>query len=546
MRLTKTLVISSAIIAGLGLLSACAPSSTAAPEGDATPKAGGTLVYATGDDEPPCLDPQNRGNIPQALLASQYLETLFFQDKDGNIQPWLAKSWKVADDGLSVDVTVRDDVTFTDGTPLTSEAVKANIERVLDPATQSTTGRLALYAVTGVDIVDDSTARIQLSTPDSALLESLSQIWLPIESPTALKRPLEENCASPVGTGPFIVKSWTKQDSVTLERNPNYTTAAPDAAHTGNAYLDTIIWKFVPDATARFAALQSGDADVIDTLQPQNAVTAKGDASLAVLIGSRPGAPVQLTLNTTRAPFDDAEVRKAFFESVDVEGALQSVYLGTVERSTSLLSSATRYGVSNVTSQYDPKDAAKLLDKAGWSERDSDGYRVKDGTRLTVTIPTSQFVPLADAVYEQFQATAKEVGFEVKLNPLDTAGWWGENYNWNYDAIPLYYTKNSADVLRIVYWSKNAASTTVGGYHSNNAGDLGAALDGYLTDAEKTTDDAERAELYKKAQDEVAGDYVTLPIYDQQTRLGYRADVQGVRFLPSLTLPSFYDVWLNK
>ncbi|GAA0433533.1 ABC transporter substrate-binding protein [Leifsonia naganoensis] len=546
MRITKTLIAAIALVGGTALLSGCAAGGDAADSTAATAKTGGTLVYATGDDEPPCLDSANRGNVPQALLASQYLETLFYQDKDGTIEPWLAKSWKVAADGLSVDVTVRDGVTFSDGTPLTSEAVKANIERVVDGSTQSTTGRLALYAVKGVDIVDATTARINLSTPDSALLESLSQIWLPIESPTAIKRSLEENCVSPVGTGPFVVQSWTKQDNVTLVKNSHYTTPPPGAAHTGAAYLDKIVWKFVPDASARFAALQSGDADVIDTLQPENAVAAKGDPALAVLIGSRPGAPVQLTLNTTRAPFDDASVRKAFFESLDVDSALKSVYLGTVDRSTSLLSTSTRYGVSDVSVKYDPKDAGKLLDAAGWSARDSDGYRVKDGKRLTVVIPTTVFVPLSQAVYEQFQATAKKVGFDVQLNPQDSAGWWSQNYAWNYDAIPIYYTKNSADVLRIIYWSKNATSTTVNGYHSNNAGDLGPEIDGYLTQAEATTDDAQRAALYKKAQDAIAALNVTLPIYDQQTRLGYRADVKGIRFLPSLTLPSFYDAWLDK
>lgn len=546
MRNPKTITLSLIAASALLALTGCAGAAGEAPDASATPVAGGTLTYATGDDEPPCLDPQNRGNVPQALLSTQYLESLFYQDENGEIQPWLAEDWSIADDGLSVEVTVRDDVTFTDGTPLTSEAVKANIERVLDPETGSTTGRLALYAVAGVDIVDEQTARINLSTPDSALLESLSQVWLPIESPRAIERTVEENCLSPVGTGPFIVTGWTKQDSVTLERNPDYTSAPPGAAHSGPAYLDSIVWRFIPDASARFAALQSGEVDVIDTLQPENAVAAQSDPTLAVKIGSRPGAPVQLTLNTTRAPFDDEKVREAFFSSLDVESALQSIYLGTVEQSTSLLSTATRFGTANIEQIYDPEHAAELLDAAGWSDTDAEGYRVKDGERLSVVIPTTVFVPLAQGVYEQFQATAKEVGFDVTLEPLDSAGWWAENYAWNYDAIPIYYTKNSADVLRIIYWSTNAQSSTVGGYHSNNAGLVDPELDAALVGAEATTDDAERAAFYETAQQILGDAYVTLPIYDQQTRLGARADVQGIRFLPSLTLPSFYDAWLNR
>ncbi|MDF2443694.1 MAG: peptide/nickel transport system substrate-binding protein, partial [Subtercola sp.] len=414
------------------------------------------------------------------------------------------------------------------------------------PATQSTTGRLALAKVTGVDVVDPTTARINLSQPDSALLESLSQAWIPIESPTALARPIAENCLTPVGTGPFIVESWAKQDSVTLVKNPNYTTPPPGSSHTGAAYLDTIVWKFIPDATARFAALQSGQVDVIDTLQPENAVVAQSDPSLSVQIASRPGDPVAIELNSGRAPFDDAKVREAFIASADVDSALASVYLGTVERAKSVLSSSTRYSVDNADYSYDPDKAAKLLDEAGWSAKGADGIRMKDGTRLIVVIPIAATVPLAQAVYEQIQATAKAVGFDVQLQPKDTAAWWTQNYNWDYDAIGIYYTKNSADVLRITYASAGNNAATVGAYHSNNTHLADPVFDDLVNRAAATTDDATRADLYKKAQQIIVDGYYTLPIYDQQTRLGLRADVEGFRFLPSLSMPSFYDAWLNR
>lgn len=527
------------------LLSACA-GATAPAEEASDPIAGGTLTYATGDLEPACLDPQSRGNVPQALLGTQFLESLFFQDTDGAIKPWLAEEWTVSDDNLSWDITVRDDVEFTDGTPLNAEAVKVNIERVLNPDTQSTTGRLALAKVSGVEVVDEFTARVNLTAPDAALLESLSQVWLPIESPTALARTVEENCQAPVGTGPFIVESWAKQDSVTLIRNDNYNTAPDGATHTGPAYLEKIVWRFIPDASARFAALQSGEVDVIDTVQPENAVAIEADPNLALSIGSRPGNPVEIVLNSGRAPFDDVRVREAFISSADIDSALASVYLGSVERSTSILSSATRYNVDNLDYAYDPEKAADLLDEAGWDTIDSEGYRTKDGTRLSIAIPLTATVPLAQGVYEQIQATAKGVGFEVTLEPLETAAWWTKNNEWDYDAIGIYYTKNSADVLRLTYTTASATPATVGAYHANNSNLKDAELDEILNAAGAVSDDAERADLYEQAQDIIAEGFYVLPIHDQQTRLGLRADVEGARLLPSLGLPSFYDAWLNR
>ncbi|UGQ11968.1 ABC transporter substrate-binding protein [Yinghuangia sp. ASG 101] len=529
--------------AGALLLTACGGSGD--DDASATPRPGGTLVYATGDDEPTCLDPQQRGNVPQALLATQYLQTLFFQDDKGEILPWLATSWTEAPDHLSWTVELRDDVRFSDGTPFDAAAVKTNIERVLDPETGSTTGRLALSKVAAVQVPAPHTARIELKEPDSALLESLSMVWLPMQSPAALARGLTANCESPVGTGPFTVESWHRQDSVTLVRNANFTTPPPGSAHTGPAYLDRITWRFVPDGTSRFAALQSGQADVVDVLEPQHAVAAKGNPNLAVTIAARPGKPVQLELNTTRAPFDDASVREAFWASVDIDAALASVYLGTTERATSPLSSSTRYAADTIRDTYDPAKAAALLDAAGWTGRDGDGIRTKDGRRLTVSLPYTTAIPLQPGVYEQIQATAKKSGFDVELRPLDTAKWWIANNEWDYDALPMYYTKNSPDVLRITYHSAANADATPNSYHANNVHLADPEVDRLLTEAGQTTDEAVRADLYRRVQQTLADGHYILPVHDQQTRIGAQKKVKGIRLLPSLALPSFYDTWIG-
>jgi len=143
--------------------------------GSSTPAPGGTLVYASGDAEPSCLDPHVGGNYPQALVATQFLEQLVSKDAKGTIIPWLATSWQESDDGLAWTFTLRPDVSFTDGTPFDAAAVKANIEHVQNPDTGSSTGYLALQRVTSVEAVADDTLRLPLSTPDSALLDSLSQ-----------------------------------------------------------------------------------------------------------------------------------------------------------------------------------------------------------------------------------------------------------------------------------------------------------------------------------------------------------------------------------
>ncbi len=527
------------------LLAGCAGASPAATE--STPVAGGTLTYATGFGEPTCLDPHVGGNMPQALLGTNVLESLFSQDADGAIVPWLATAGTPSADGLSWDITLRDDVTFTDGTPFDAEAVKANVEHMKDPATASSTAILALGKVTDVQVVDPTTARFVLSEPDSALLESLAQTWLAIESPAGLTRSQEENCEAPIGTGPFTVESWTKQDNVTLVRNESYNSSPTGAAHEGPAYLDKIVWRFIPDPATRFAALQAGQVDVIDEMQPDNVVTATSSEDLAVLQGALPGASIRLELNSGYAPFDDERVRKAFIASADVNPGIESLFFGTVERSYSVLSTSTPYGASYEDDfAIDVDKANTLLDEAGWTTRDADGYRTKDGQRLTVDFPisTNQSIPAEQSLFEQIQATTKEVGFDVQLHPLDLSSWYASLAAWDFGVTSAIYTKNSADVLRILYDSANIQPAP-SGYHPNHSHVDIPELDELLTKAGQTTDADERAAAYADAQKILSDGAYVLPLYDHLQKIGYRTSVQGLSLLPTLQLPYLADAWVQ-
>ena len=544
---TRRLLAATTGIVALGLLVAgCTPAGPNEPVGE--PRSGGTLTYASGDAEPSCLDPHVGGNFPQALVSAQYLESLVSRDEAGQIIPWLAESWTPSADALTWDFTLRDDVTFTDGTVFDAAAVQANIEHLQDPTTLSSTGYLALRKVAVVEAVSPTVVRFTLSEPDSALLESLSQPWLAMESPKALERSQDENCASPVGTGPFIVESWVKQNAITLVRNDDYTSPPEDAAHAGPAYLETVIWRFIPDSASRYAALQSGEVDVIDNAQPDTIVQAKQSDSIEQLDSPRPGASNRIELNTGQAPFNDVRVREAFIRSANVDDAVSSLFQGTATRSYSALSSVEATAVSNAALfDYNPAAAKALLDDAGWNETDADGYRVKDGVRLSVQFPvsTNQSIPAEQSVFEQIQATAKETGFEVRLAPLDLSSWYAALASNDYDAVSAPYTKVGPDVLRILYHSDSIVPAP-SGYFANLAQVSDPEIDELLTTAARTTDADERSDLYADAQDRILEGFYILPLYDQQNHYLLRSDVVGLRTLPTVAVPTLYDAWLNR
>lgn len=544
-RTIRSLPVVALAASGALLLAGCTPAPDQAEQaGD--PVAGGTLVYASGDGEPTCLDPHVGGNYPQALIAGQFLESLVSLDESGEVIPWLATEWTASDDGLTWDFTLRDDVEFTDGTPFDAEAVKVNVEHLKNPDTQSSTGYLALGKVDSVEVVSDTVARFHLTAPDSALLESLTQPWNAIESPAGIARGMEENCLAPIGTGPFIVDEWVPQDHVTLVRNDDYATGPADRGHDGAPYLDGIEWRFIPDSASRYAALAAGEVDVIDNAQPDTIDQARQTGTLVELDAPRPGASNRIELNSGQAPFDDVRVREAFIRAADVNDGIETLFFGTAERSYSVLSSVEPLAYADDTLfETDLEAANALLDEAGWTERDADGIRTKNGAPLTVRFPisTNQSIPAEQSLFEQIQATAKDAGFDVQLEPLDLSSWYGALFAHEYEIVSAPYTKVGPDVLRILYHS-DSITPAPSGYFANLAQLSDPELDALLTQAASESDPDSRAALYEQAQQLILGGFYALPLYDQQNHFLLSPKLEGVRAMPTVSTPTFADAWL--
>lgn len=508
---------------------------------------GGTLVYATGDAEPDCLDPHVGGNYPQALISTQYLEPLVGRSSHGEIEPWLATQWQVSADNLTWDFTLKDGVTFTDGTPFDAEAVKANIEHLQDPETGSSTGYLAVEKIEEVEVVDATHARFHLSEPDSALLESLSQQWTAMQSPAGIERGMEANCAAPIGTGPFIVDEWVPQEQITLVRNDDYSTPGPQTQNQGTAHLEKIVWRMIPDAATRYAALQSGEVNVIDNPQPDAIVAAEESETMDHIDAPRPGSSNRIELNSGQAPFDDAAVREAFVRSANPDSGIESLYMGTTKRSHSLLSSVEPMIISDSEPFGTDLDKAnRLLDQAGWTEKDANGIRIKDGKKLTVRFPvsTNQSVAAEQSLFEQIQANVAQVGFEVILTPMDLSSWYAALGANEYEAVSAPYTKVGPDVLRILYHSDGIVPAP-SGYFANHAQISSQQIDDVLDEAAATTNHDEREEFYSLAQELILSTYAVLPLYDQQNHF-LTQGVEGIFTLGTVATPSFIDAQLTK
>ncbi|MXQ67192.1 ABC transporter substrate-binding protein [Actinomadura rayongensis] len=488
-----------------------------------------------------CLDPQASASRLISIIDRNLFDSLVATGPDGKIQPWLATKWEVSPDGKTYTFHLRSGVTFHDGTPLDAAAVKATMDHAVDPKTKSVYASSLLGPYTGTKVVDASTVRIDLAKPYTPLLQSLSTPYLGIQSPKALRA----SCTKPVGSGPFSFVSWTQNTSIVLKRNPSYAWQSPTAKHTGPAKLAQLTFRLVPEDGARYGALTSGQADLIDDVPTANVKALKSASGLRFLQKDIPGTVENITFNPSRPPLNDVKVRQALQRSVNVDQLVKSVFNGVYARAWSVLSPASPGYTASLQNSipYDPAAAAKLLDEAGWTGRDAAGYRTKNGKRLSVRWPVgAQLIrPSENILAQGVQAEAKKAGIEIQYVSEDSGAFVRDVISGNLDLYINNWRALNPDILRNMYASDRVPA--VGGSNMFHIKD--AQLDGWLNGAAATEDAAARQKAYADVQTRIVQQGLSLPLFVPSELLGVSDKVQNLNFDASLYL-QFYDVSLGK
>jgi 4-phytase/acid phosphatase/peptide/nickel transport system substrate-binding protein len=336
------------------------------------------------------------------MVAATIFETLTGRDASGQAVPRLALSWTHSDDYKTWTYKLRPNVKFHDGTPFNAQAVKWNFDRQKDPANKC---RCAFYIafIQKVEVVDDLTVTYRLNDPSTMLPEIMSPPTSNnvVQSPAAVAAKGDDYNRNPVGTGPFMLKSWTAGDRIVVERNPNYW-------NPGHPKLDRIAFKPLPDAQSRFASLQSGEVDIVwdDEYDFDNIKRAKGDRRFVVheYVGS--GAQVY-AFNTKVAPFDDARVRRALVMAIDRPKMSQAITGGLSRPALNPYGDGSWVKCSDDGAlPYDPAKARALLKDYG--------KPVEFKMLVTAT-------PRGRAVGQVLQQFWKQVGASMDIEQVDQA-----------------------------------------------------------------------------------------------------------------------------
>ncbi|MEV4096356.1 ABC transporter substrate-binding protein [Streptosporangium saharense] len=530
----------------LALVAACSPGAggtagSGTGAGDASPRAGGTLRLAV-EKEPECLDPHQSPTESARLLTRPIVDSLVYQDPQGKLHPWLAREWKVSADKLTYTFRLREGVTFTDGQRFDAAAVVANLDHVVDPKTKSLLASSLLAAYRSSKALDPLTAEVTLRRPDSGFLAALAQPNLGIESPVTLEGPASKLCAVVVGTGPFKSETgFTSQKGIDYVRNPAYAWA-PEGTKSGPAPLERIEVTVVPDNSARLGALTSGQVDAVTGLAPASVGTLKSTPGFTLHTTRFPGANYSYWPNTEKGPLSDVNVRKALRAGVDWRQIVKNVYFGVYDGAQGPLSASTPGFDGSLAPAYghDPAEANRLLDQAGWTGRDAEGYRTKDGRRLTLRHMWSD--PSVSNLAVQVQAAAKRLGVEIVEENLDGGTFVNRLLAGDYELIDTSFSSPGPDVLRVLFSAENIPTPKRG--ISNN---MARYDDPRTEDAFRRALDAatqpEQFGVYAEVQRRITEDAAVLPVYSPLSVVAARDGVRDVRFNVDGS-PDLSGVWL--
>lgn len=500
---------------------------------------GATMVFA-GSGEPIILDPAYVSDGETARVTFQIFETLVTTKEGGTeIVPKLAESWEPSADGLSWTFHLRDGVTFHDGEPFNAQAVCFNFDRWYNFKGIQQSQNISYYWQTvfggfadsepgaslyqSCEATDDLTAVITLTRPSATFISGISLSAFGIASPKALEEFNADGIEGseddprftgtfgsehPIGTGPFKFESWTRGDRVVLVRNDDYW-GEP-------AKLERLIIRSIPDGPARRQALEAGDIDGYDLVDPadRDALQAAG-----FQIIERPAFNVgYLGFSQLHPPVDNLKIRQAIAHAINRENIVQTNYPPGSEVATQFMPPELVGWSPNVTTyDYDPDLARQLIAESGVENPTLEFWYPTDVSR--------PYMPNPQANFELMKADLEAVGFTVETRTAT----WSPDY--------LDANQKGEQMLHLIGWTGDYADPDnfIGTFFQTEAGALQFGLDNpelrqLLDQAEAETDVDARIQLYQQANEMIMDILPGLPYVHTKPALAFKEGVTG--FIP--------------
>ena len=552
-RLTKA----AAALAALSLtftLAACSSGETssgatgsAAQTGE--PQEGGTLYWAI-ETKLQTVNPHRNGQDKATPILRNAYDSFLYRTAEGEYVPWLASEYEISEDGLSVVLDLREGITFSDGEALDADAVVANFDKI------TSSGYLAsipggIRFLESYEKTGDLQVTFHLAQADALFLYYLSSIQSTPLSPTTLELPqtdLESGGPKLAGVGPFTIKEFTPNTELAFAKRADYEWA-PESIAQGQkaAHLDEVVYRTFAEGSTRTGSLSQGQVQISSDIQPVDVATFENDPNFSYVRTFVSGTPYSLYFNVSKAPLDDVRVREAFVRGFDRETILNSIYTGAFDVAEAPLSAGSNFADPSSLADYteDIDAANELLDAAGWTERNSEGIRVKDGETLTIRAVSA--APYVRESRDQLNiaigaALKKNLGIDYRFEIEDPGTEEARVDKNDYEVFDNSYGgADVASAVDVLYSSDPARGFIARGKHGNPEVDA-------LVDAGRfNTNTDERKETYSQFQKLVADEFYVLPLYQTQDNFAYVSSVHGVTVDPGTGQPfGAFTVWIEQ
>jgi peptide/nickel transport system substrate-binding protein len=383
------------------------------------------------------------------------------------------------------------------------------------------------------EVVDDHTVRILLKEPFAPLLDSLSQVYLGMASPAAVQKWGKDYQLHQVGTGPFLFAEYLPGDRLVLKPNPDYAWG-PSLYQHKRAQMEEIQFRFFTDPATRSPALESGEADVMGELPPQDARRLGTNPSFRVVAVPIPGVSLMFFMNTTRPPLDDLRVRQALLYGTDRPAIISAVFQNSSPVAYGPLAAATKGYDPSVQGLYpfDAQKARDLLAEAGWADSDGDGVLDRGGQPMVLDLMLQSWGYMPE-VSQLLASQWAELGVRVDSRVVSYPEALQIAQEGSFHLTPFTLSGSDPDILRKFFDSQAQ-------FNWSKVND--AEMDGWLKQAAETSDLAQRTALYSQVQKRVMDQALVLPVRDYVNLNGVSERVLDLRYDAQGWFPWLIDV----
>jgi peptide/nickel transport system substrate-binding protein len=489
----------------------------ALPAGAAPLPYGGQVVIAYWET-PTSLNPLTANFGISPMVTSAFTSSLISDNESGGDVPDLAERWDVSPDGLTWTFHLRSGVTFSDGSGLTSEDVRATFAAAIDPRGTARSETL-IHLVKGLQVEGPSVFRIILKTPYSMLASLVQRPIVPawaVQGSTAEKADYEKH---PIGTGPFRLTQWTA-DRIVLDANLGY--------YRGRPHLDRIVFARFPDQELAWSALMKGTVDVVWDVAYDDYALVKDDKRFGAhtYLG---GMCHALLFNVTDPLLGQPAIRKAISLAVDRRDLIDTVLSGGGAPTTGpFLPGTWAYNADPALQPFDPAKASRILGDLGWKDANGDWILEKDGKDLQFTVVIDDIDPLNEATVKRLRWQLLQVGIRmnVEVLPLEVIVQQRLLPGRFQAAIAQESTYENPDAVVSAFWDSSAIGAL------NLCRYRNPSVDSLSEKGRAETDPAKKAAIYQQVHAILANDAPAAFLYFRKTYLATSARLGGFLATP--------------